>query len=98
MGVVDQSAHLLVDGLSRGVTHRAARVVATAKELTTTLLVVGKGAEGVAHAIGAHHLLGDVGGALQVVGSPVADLAEHNLFRRSAAQQRGNPPLQVRVN
>ena len=63
-----------------GIAHRTAGIVSTTKELATALFVVGEGAKGVAHAIGAHHLFRQIGGALQIVGSTRGDLAENDLF------------------
>ena len=81
--------------MGRGVTHHPAGVVVAAEEAAAALLVVGQGAEGFAHAEGAHHLLGDVGGALQVVGGAGCDLTKHHLFSAAAAQQGGDLTFEV---
>ena len=61
-----------------------AGVVVAAEEASASLFVVGQRTKGVAHAVGAHHLLGQVSGPLQIVGGTRGDLAEHDLLSRAA--------------
>ena len=95
VGAIHQGAHLLVDRLGGGVAHHAAGVVAAAEEAAAALLVVGKRTKNVAHPVGAHHLLGDVGGALQIVGRAGCHLTEDDLLGAAAAQQGGDLPLEI---
>ena len=81
--------------MSCGITHRTAGIVVAAKETATALLVIGKGTEGVAHAIGAHHLLSDIGGTLQIIGSSSSDFAKDNFLCRATSKQGGNLPFQI---
>ena len=95
VGLVHQTTHFLVDRLSGGITDGAAGVVALAEEAVAALLVVGQRAQGVAHSIGPHHLLSQVGGPLEIVRRPGCDLAEHDLLRGATTQQGGDLTLKL---
>ena len=81
--------------MSCGITHRTAGIVVTAKETATTLLVISKGSECVAHSIGTNHLLGDIGCALEIVGSSSCDFAENDFLCRATSKQGCNLPFQI---
>ena len=95
MGLIHQAAHLFVDRLGCGIAHDPAGVVAAPQEAAAALFVIGEGAEGFAHAVGAHHLLGDVGGPLQIVGGSGGDFTKHDFLSAAAAQQGGDLTLEV---
>ena len=87
VGAVDDRTNLLVD-LRRdrlGVVPGVAQVAAQ-KDLVLVLAVDNR-AQAVAEAIAGDHRAGNLGGALQVVGSAGGDVVQHQLFGDAAAQQ-----------
>src|SRR2546422_860880 len=89
VGLHDDAPHLGVD-LHRGrlgVVDALGEVAA--EEDLLLLLAEGHGAELLAHAPLADHLVGELGGALEVVAGPGGHVAEHQLLGGTAAEEDG---------
>ena len=89
VGPVDQGLHLIIDG-ARHLLGVALGGLIVPSDENLAAVQIGNGAQRLAHAVACHHVPGQLGCPVDVVGRAHGNVADEQSLRHPAAQQRDN--------